>query len=154
MGPCDASGPINSLLTHHLSPILALPHPGADPTVSTKALSQMLQSGDDEFKALFALAESGDQVAMEELSDKLNAELYPSACPPSPLACILPACLPACASACLPPHLRPIRPITNPHAVFDTSVFKEIAATNPLGKLTSNKEVRGSSDCLPASVSV
>lgn len=73
-----------------------------DPTISTQKLSQLLQSGDDEFKAAFSLAEGGDPAAMELVSDKLNSELYP---------------------------------------MFNTAVFKEIAASKPLEKLANNQEI-------------
>jgi hypothetical protein len=72
-----------------------------DPTVSTKALNKLLDSGNG-MKELFEAAQGGDRSAMEQIEKALNGELYP---------------------------------------MFNTDVFKELAASNPLGKLVENKEI-------------
>jgi hypothetical protein len=53
------------------------------------------------------------------------------------------------------PHLSPTPPIHHPHHTFthtvlNTDVFKEIVASNPLGKLVENNEVRANPNPNPS----
>ncbi len=50
-----------------------------DPTISTKALSNIVNTGGDHMRKLFEDAQGGDLSAQEGITKALNEQLYPSA---------------------------------------------------------------------------